>query len=290
MIQKLAALQKVVELGSFTKAADALGYTQSSVSAMVAAAEETFGIRILRRSRSGVHLTKEGKELFPYIQGVLEQYRRAEEKADSIRGLERGVVKMAVPASLSENWMPRLISGFREKYPDILFELFHMNYTTATEEIRRGIADMGITTPAASGNLETIPIREGEMKAILPKGHPLAALERVPIEELAKETFVLLDTGEYNEIREAFRKCGIDTDAYSTVDDDYTIMALVEQGSCVSILSDLRLLHSPYELEIRPVDPPIVIHTSIGFISRDALSSASRKFLDYMVEEAPELP
>ncbi|MCD8073864.1 MAG: LysR family transcriptional regulator [Lachnospiraceae bacterium] len=77
-------------MGSFTKAAEALGYTQSSVSQMIASLEEELAIRLLTRSRTGVRLTLVGAELYPFIERSIYQYNAMLEKANEIKGLETG--------------------------------------------------------------------------------------------------------------------------------------------------------------------------------------------------------
>ena len=67
-MNRYIAFQKIIELGSFTKAADALGYTQSSVSQMIASLENELSLKLLTRSRTGVRLTTDGAELYPFIE------------------------------------------------------------------------------------------------------------------------------------------------------------------------------------------------------------------------------
>ena len=100
-IKRLIALQKIVELGSFTKAADKLGYTQSAVSQMIASLEEELSIKLLYRSRIGIRLTLEGEELYPYIQRTVLQYQAMQEKADEINGLETGIIRIGTISSIS---------------------------------------------------------------------------------------------------------------------------------------------------------------------------------------------
>lgn len=64
-MNRYIALQKIVELGSFTKAADVLGYTQPAMSQMISSLERELSIKLLYRSRYGIHLTLEGERLFP---------------------------------------------------------------------------------------------------------------------------------------------------------------------------------------------------------------------------------
>ena len=93
-MNRYIALQKIIELGSFTKAADALGYTQSSISQMIASLENELAIKLLTRSRVGVKLTIEGAELYPYIERSIISYRAMQEKANEIKGLETGIIRV----------------------------------------------------------------------------------------------------------------------------------------------------------------------------------------------------
>lgn len=88
-MNRYIALQKIVELGSFTKAADVLGYTQPAMSQMITSLEKELGIKLLYRSRYGVHLTIEGERLFPDIQKTISQYLSMQELAKKSEGWTR---------------------------------------------------------------------------------------------------------------------------------------------------------------------------------------------------------
>lgn len=66
-MQRYIALLKVIEVGSFTKAAELLGYTQPALSQMIASLEKELAMKILYRSRYGIQLTPEGEHLYPSI-------------------------------------------------------------------------------------------------------------------------------------------------------------------------------------------------------------------------------
>ena len=123
-MNRYIALQKIIELGGFTKAAEALGFTQSSVSQMIASLEGELGIKLLTRSRTGVKLTLEGEELYPFIERSVLSYRMMLEKSDEIKGLETGIIRVGTVSSVTCHWMPKLIKGFREIYPQVQF-IFH---------------------------------------------------------------------------------------------------------------------------------------------------------------------
>ena len=70
MISKYEILCRVVAHGSFTKAANDIQYSQSAVSQTVKGLEDELGLRLLTRGKEGVHLTEDGKTIFPYIQAI----------------------------------------------------------------------------------------------------------------------------------------------------------------------------------------------------------------------------
>ena len=127
-LTKYQVFLKTVECGSFTAAAQQLSFTQSGVSHAISGLEEELGVTLLSRSRGGVTLTADGWALMPYIQEICRQQRSIEERAKDLRGLETGVVRVAVFTSVSVQWMPYILKSFREQYPNIEFELLPSNF------------------------------------------------------------------------------------------------------------------------------------------------------------------
>lgn len=289
-MNRYLALQKILELGSFTKAAEALGYTQSSISQMIASLEQELSIKLLSRSRTGVKLTLEGAELYPFIERSILQYQAMQEKAREIRGLDTGVIRVGTISSITCHWMPQLISGFQQRYPNVQF-LFHQgDYTSIQEWIKIGAVDFGFITPPAVSDLETIPIKRGEMLAVLPQHHPLAAQTAVPLQKLAEEPFILLEEGHYSEPLEAFGAAGFTPRIKYTIHDDYAIMTMVEAGLGVSILAELMLRRNNYHIVCLPIEPPIFRNLAIGYKDKDSLPIASKYFIQYLLDNMDKLP
>lgn len=289
-MNRYVALQKIIELGSFTKAAGALGYTQSAISQMIASLENELSIKLLYRSRTGVRLTQEGVELYPWIERSIRQYRAMQEKASEIRGLETGIIRVGTIASVTCHWMPQLIKGFQARYPHVQF-LFHQgDYSSIQEWIKTGAVDFGFLSPEAATGLETRVLKKGEMLAILPKQHPLADRSAVRLEELADDPFILLEEGHYSEPMEAFRAAGLNPRVQYTIHDDYAIMAMVEAGFGVSILAKLMLYRTQYDIVCLPVEPPIARTIAIGYKDRNSLPIASKYFISYLMKHLDTLP
>lgn len=289
-MNRYIALQKILELGSFTKAADALGFTQSSISQVIASLESELSMKLLTRSRHGIKLTLEGAQLYPFIERTIYQYQAMLEKANEIKGLDTGIIRVGTISSITCHWMPGLIKGFQEQYPHVQF-LFHQgDYTSIQEWIQTGAVDFGFVSPAAISNLKSEPIKEGEMLAILPKNHPLALSETVSLEQLASEPFILLEEGQYSEPMEAFYTAGLKPNIKYTIHDDYAIMTMVEAGLGVSILAKLMLRRTNYQIVCLPVEPPIYRTLAVAYKDRDSLPIASKYFIEYLKKNKNLLP
>lgn len=289
-MNRFIALQKIIDLGSFTKAAEALGYTQSSISQMISSLEDELSIKLLYRSRVGVKLTLEGADLYPFIQRTILQYQAMQEKAKEIRGLETGVIRIGTISSISCHWMPQLIKEFQELYPNVQFILHQGDYSSIQEWIKVGAVDFGFITPAATTDLQTITIKEGRMLTVLPENHELASHSTVNLHEIADEPFILLEEGHFSEPMEAFHACNLEPNIKFRIHDDYAIMTMVEAGLGISILAELVLCRTNYHIVLRPVDPPINRTIAIGYKDKNSLPIASKYFIEYLISNIEKLP
>ena len=280
-MNRYIALQKVVELGSFTKAADVLGYTQPAMSQMITSLEKELSIKLLYRSRYGVHLTIEAERLFPSIQKTISQYLSMQEIAKEIRGLDTGVIRIGTISSISCHWLPNLIKKFQEHYPNVEFVLHQGDYTSIPEWVRIGEADFGFVNPDAVPNIKTKFVKEGEHRAVYPY---------VTLEELSKEPFLLLEEGCLSEPLTAFQNRGLTPCIRLRVHDDYSILSMIEAGLGVSILPELVLRKTNYQVAILPIKPMVI--RKIGLITKDknALPLASKYFIDFLFEHINDLP
>ncbi|MDE6602071.1 MAG: LysR family transcriptional regulator [Lachnospiraceae bacterium] len=289
-MKRFIAMQKIVELGSFSKAAENLGYTQSALSQMVSSLESEFSVKLLNRFRTGTKLTLEGEKIYPLIEKTVNQYFMVIEKVKEIRGLETGIVRMGTLASISAHWIPGLLKDFQSLYPGVEFVIHQGDYTSIHEWIKTGAIDFGFVNPKAVSGLEIIELKEGEMLAVVPENHHLAKEKVIPLDRLADEAFILLEEGHYYEPLEAFKLIGKRPNIKYTIHDDYTIMTMVEAGLGVSILAELVLHRTNYHISLHQTEPPIYRTLAIGYKDEESLPIASRKFIAYLREHLSELP
>jgi DNA-binding transcriptional LysR family regulator len=115
--------------------------------------------------------------------------------------------------------------------------------------------DFGFINPAAAAHLRTVPLQNDEMLVVLPRDHPLEALEEIPLDALAGEPYILLDEGQLSEPLEHFRQRDLYPNVQFQVVDDYTILSMVEQGLGITILPQLVLGKTNHRIVTRPISP-----------------------------------
>lgn len=288
-MEKYIAFLKVTEIGSFTKAAELLGYTQPALSQMIASLEKELNLKLLYRSRYGTELTPEGEKLYPSIQNCVLQYELMRRSADEICGLESGIVRIGTVSSVSCHWLPKVIGDFWKDHPNIQIVLHQGDYTSICEWVRTGETDFGFVNPNAVNGLETTIIKSGKFCAVLPKNHPLSKKNFITLKDFENEPFLLLEEGSYSEPLEAFRAAGITPDIKLKVHDDYSILSMVEQGLGVSVLTELVLNKTNYNVTVLPIEPPVTRTMSIVSKDMRRLPAAGKEFIKYLLRHKDEL-
>ncbi|USS90736.1 LysR family transcriptional regulator [Fructilactobacillus carniphilus] len=290
-MNRFAVLQKIIETGSFTRAAHELGYTQSSVSQTVANLEAEFNVRLLQRSRRGVRLTLAGKKLYPEFQQLLRQYETAHTLADQINGLETGTVRIGASNSTSRYWLPGLIKGFEAQHPHVHFTLYQGDYDEILADVKRGKADLGFIKQTLTQGLFTSPLKRERLVAVMAPDHPLANQSVVSLADLKAHSnnIILIPEGLHSDVRSAFEKIGINPEIKDQIQDDYTVMAMVEAGLGVSLVSELMVGNSDFNIKTAPTEPEIVQDIEIAYQNPTGLSLASTHFLKYVISQRDQL-
>lgn len=281
-IQKYMAFVKTVELGSFTKAATTLNYSQSGISRMINNLEKEWGLILLERNRAGLRLTSDGLNVFPLIKKLTEDYLLLQRRLEELSGLQSGVVRIGTFSSVATHWIPKIIKRFQSDYPDIEFELLLGDYKEIEKWIVEGRVDLGFLRLPTLPELETIFLDQDDMLAILPENHPLADQEIFPVATLNNVPFILLEKEGDSDIVEVFKTSGFHPDIRYRTWDDYAVMSLVESGLGISILPKLILHRIPYRVIAKELDIPAYRKIGLAFKNKDTLSLASREFLKYM--------
>lgn len=280
-IIKYMAFIKTAECGSFTKAAELLNYSQSGISRMIGDLETEWKVSLLERNRSGVKLTSDGMRLLPYAQNICEEYRNLQMQVDDLNGLKSGLIRIGAFSSVATHWLPKIIKAFQNDYPDIDYELLLGDHSEIEKWVNDGRVDCAFTKPDISGANVTILERD-ELLAVLPEEHPLTKYEKIPVYELCRYPFILLEKGGKTEVSAVFDNAGQKPDVRFTTWDDYAVMSMAENGLGIGILPKLILRRAPYKICTRSIEPQA--YRDICFAVRDnrTVSLAVKRFSEYL--------
>jgi len=281
-IQKYMALVKTIESGSFTKAAEALNYTQSGISRMIKDLETEWGVSLLERNRAGVSLTSDGLKLLPQIKRICNEQGILMRQIEDLHDMQSGLIRIGTFSSVATHWLPNMIKVFQKDYPKIHFELLLGDYTEIESWILEGRVDFGFLRLPTKADFETIFLDQDRLLVVIPQDHPLANCDKFPINELLNSPFMLLEKGANSDMIEIFKQHHISPQVHFTTWDDYAIMSMVENGLGISILPELILQRIPYQIIAKELEVPAFRKIGIAMREQKSLSLAVKRFLDYL--------
>jgi DNA-binding transcriptional LysR family regulator len=210
--RQLACFVAVVDEGSFTRAARAIGIAQPSLSQHIRALEEELNGRLIERLTRGIALTPAGRALLPEARAAVRAVERGRRGARAALALEAGELELATVLSMAVGLLPRYIRVWHERYPDVGIRLHEFRHRSLLEDaVEQGIADFAIgPLPVRSwdGPLEVISWEE--FVIVLPPADPLAGRRSIRLEELADREWVLYhhDHGLAGILEESCRQAG----------------------------------------------------------------------------------
>jgi DNA-binding transcriptional LysR family regulator len=211
-IRQLACFVAVVDEGSFTRAARAIGIAQPSLSQHIRTLEEELSGRLIERLPRGIALTPAGRVLLPEARAAVRAVERGRRGARAALALEAGELEIATVLSMAVGLLPRYIQLWRQQHPDIGIRLHEFRHRSLLEDaVEQGVADFAIGPPPVrrwDGPLAVIAWEE--FVIVVPPTDPLASRRSIRLEELADREWVLYhqDHGLAGILEEVCRQAG----------------------------------------------------------------------------------
>lgn len=277
------AFLTAAESGSFSAAAELLGYTPSGVSQLVSALENELGVSLLSRSKRGVALTPSGESLLPAAREMLRQEQRLREQAAELKGLAMGSVTIATYASIARLWLPEVIRAFRADHPQIGIDVVEGIWQELHQMVGERRADMAFMSYAEPMPYDFVELTKDPMLAILPRDHPLAGAERYPLERCREETFIMPAKGRDVDIVEMLKRAGIEPQIKVSTLENLSALAMIEQGLGMSVMNDIITQRWECDVVKLPLDPPQEVTLGVAVPDLAHLAPAAKRFLDYAV-------
>jgi DNA-binding transcriptional LysR family regulator len=242
-LRRLEVFVKVAELGSFSRAAEALSLTQPTVSEHVRALEDDVGVQLLDRLGRGATPTPAGELLLTYARRVLVLMREARQALDRFQGRMSGELVVGGSTIPGEYVLPALIGQFRAKYPDISISLRIGSSRQVSEWVEEGRVEVAVVgARPASRALAARELMADEMVMVVPADHPWAARTSVTLADVRGEPLILRErgSGSREALERALGEVGMDLPAFRVVGEMGSTQAVkqaVRAGIGVALIS-----------------------------------------------------
>ena len=279
-IVKCEAFLYSVDTGSFSLAAEKMGYTPSGITRMVNALEDEIGFPMLNRSHSGVMLNNDGKRMISFIREMVNQHEKAMQLSAEIRGLSIGNLTIGTYSSVAICWLPEIIKLFEKDYPNININILEGGNSYLIELLEERKADMCFLSECDM-DFQWIPLKKDELLVWLPNNHPRATCESFPLKELNSSPFIKTLPNRDTDIERLFKKENIKPNIKFTTVDNYSTYAMVSAGLGISLNNKLMSSNWSGNVVTLPFDPPQYIMLGISIPSFNNASVAAKKFIEY---------
>lgn len=190
----LHTFREVARWGSFTRAAEELGYAQPTVTAQMQKLEQSYGALLFERHGRKLRLTQAGEALLPYAQELSRLHR---ESKDVVSSQSRGPIRIGTIDTLAAYFLPPYLQSFRQAFPEVDLVLQTASEPEILQQVKEGYLDVGFIFDRSTTDTDLVThvIRQEELVVVMPPDYHLASSAFLSVHDLAKESLVLTEEG-----------------------------------------------------------------------------------------------
>ncbi|MBR1987048.1 MAG: LysR family transcriptional regulator [Mogibacterium sp.] len=233
---------KIVEAGSFTKAAELLGYSQAAVTAQIKSMEKELGVPLFDRIGKRVYLTHEGKTFLPYALNML----RAEEEAVNSIGHDgplTGSLSICAPSSYADHVLPGIVLKYSELHPGVFISVRTSDYVDdAARRLARGEIDFLVRLDEENSDPDflTFASKPEPLIFVTYPGNPLLKKEGLSISEAVSDQFITStrEIGYSAILEKKLFRMGIDLEPVMDIGSVEAIIRILRGGYGVALLPE----------------------------------------------------
>ena len=267
--------------GSFSLAAEELGFTQPAVSQHLARLERHLGVKVLERTARGVKLTPAGDALLAETEGVLSSVRQAERAAKAAGGVVASRLRVGAFPSAAAGLVPGAVRDARRRmpHPDLELDLQVIEPDPALRALVRGRLDIALMIDSplepivVPDGVELLEITEDPMMIALPPEHRMASRRSIDLAELCDEPFLLTELGgtcaDSNIMLHACRDAGFAPNVRLESEDYNALQGMAAAGLGVSIVPRMATVGAHPGVVLRPLKGAAPSRTILAAVAAD---------------------
>jgi len=261
-LTRLRVFHQVASLGSFSEAAEALDYTQSTVSEQVSRLEDELGLTLLERANRPVRPTEAGRVLLRHAEVMLGQAAAAKSELAAIAGAAAGTLRVGAFYSAWTTFMPRAIAEFATDHPDVRVEVRQSEPEVSVRLLRSGELDLAVVYELdpngtrGESHLECSRLPRDEYVIVLPAAHPLARRRALALDALAHERWVAPSAtgpsaGFRKMLEQYCHRAGFEPEVAFELEDIGVCEPLVAAGQCIALVPALFVSRPQPQVAVR---------------------------------------
>ena len=289
-IETLKVFCDLVDLESFSLAAERNFITQSAVSQQIRTLEDKFNRRMLERvrGRREVKLTPAGDVFYKESKKVLAAFDELQESLRGVVGKIGGTVKVATVYSVGLHELPSKVREFMTKFPAAKIDLEYSRTTRVVRDVLSGAVELGVLAfPEPRRGLTIAPMPDNRLVLIAPPDHKFAKKKKVKVADLNDEDFVLFerDVPTRKATDKIFKENGVEVKKIAEFDNIETIKRAVEVGFGLAIVPETSVAEAKRLGTIAVIELAEKYWIrSVGVIYRSDrnLSLAAKKFVQLL--------
>ena len=289
-VRHFAALEAVAREGSFGRAAESLGYTQSAISQQIQTLERLVGERLLERPGGprAVSLTEAGRLLLRHAEAVVARLQAAQADMSALASGEGGRLRIGTFQSVGARVLPAVMRRFTAAWPHVTVELTE---SSSDEEllrfVERGELDLAFAMPPLfEGPFESLELLADPYVLLVPAEHDLAAATRASLTDVGDLTLIGNRACRSTALAEGeLAQRGVHLDVAFRSDDNGTVQGLVGAGFGAALVPLLAADPKDERIRVLELDPEIPPRRIALVWHRDRhRSPAVRAFVDVALE------
>ncbi|MDO5016699.1 MAG: LysR family transcriptional regulator [Eubacteriales bacterium] len=285
-LRNLEYFLAVVDENSFTRAADRLYISQSTLSKAVSALEEEWQVPLLYRNKKDFQLTPEGQLFYQYAKDLLAEYEaKTKNLINDLEKLKK-LITIGLPPSTGIMIFSDIFANFYLDHPGINIRTSELTSLQLIDQVADGSLDLGVVVePFSDPRFDQQLILDSEAVLIVPLDHPWAERAEIAFRELEGSDLLMVSPEYmyYNKVLEHFRAADIKPQIKFTSYQWELLLSMVEKGRGISILP-LPLVEKTFVGRVHSVrltDPPFTWGLSLIWRKDQALRPEIETFLAY---------
>jgi DNA-binding transcriptional LysR family regulator len=243
-IPQLEAFVAVGTFGGFRRAADALRVSQPAVSARIKALEESLGVALFERAKTGLALSPAGRALRPHAEQLLQVVAHARQAVHDVRPSSGGALVIAAALSICTYLLPDVLERFHASHPKTMITVRSGHSKEVLDMVLAGDAEIGLARSLQHPEIETVSLREDPLILVATPGSPMARAGRARLDEIAAQPLVLFDRGssDWTLTLGLFRRAGLVPNVVLEVESIEAAKRMVERGIGLAFLPQLAVV------------------------------------------------